>query len=179
MDGHGCARLRRVGVLRFERVLCAVVVAGLAGGCTSSPDSEPVIQDPPPSVAASAPAWTEPSAYSFVLTRGCDAAAPLGRYQATVSGGKVTGSQRVGASAAAPTASAAVDLGPATGQEGEEIEVPTLGELVTMAETAEEDGAEVATEFDLTDGHPAKVTINVTDTAAGAECWIVSDYRKG
>ncbi|MEV0900746.1 hypothetical protein [Actinoplanes sp. NPDC049802] len=167
-----------MGVLRFERVVCAMVLIGAAGGCTSSAEDKPVIQDQP-APAASAPAWTEPSAYTFVLTRGCDPAAPLGRYRATVSGGAVTGSERIGAPAAAPAASAAVDLGPVTGQEGEEIEVPTLGELVAMAETAEEDGAEVATEFDLADGHPAKVTINVTESAAGAECWIVSDYKAG
>ena len=57
--------------------------------------------------------------------------------------------------------------------------MPTLGELTGLAQTASEDGAKVATEFDHADGHPVKVTINVTDTADGAECWIISDYKAG
>ncbi|GAA4962826.1 hypothetical protein [Actinoplanes utahensis] len=162
--------------MRVERALCALILIGLAGGCTSG-EKEPAVVDPAPTAGASAPAWSEPANYSFVLSRGCDAAAPLGRYQATVTNGAVTGATRVGAPAAAPSASAEVDLGPVTGDEGEEIDVPTLGELVAMAETAQEDGAQVSTEFDRTDGHPAKVTINVTDTPGGAECWIISDYK--
>ncbi|MDI6105771.1 hypothetical protein QLQ12_45060 [Actinoplanes sp. NEAU-A12] len=171
--------------MRFERALCALILVGLVGGCTSSSGDEgeakPAVVDPAKSAATesggSPPAWTEPGAYTYTLTRGCDAAKPLGRYQATVAAGAVTGATRVGASAASPAPSSEVDLGPVTGQEGEEIEVPTLGELVTMAQTASEDGAEVSTEFDRTDGHPVKVTINVAETPDGAECWSVSDYK--
>lgn len=178
--------------MRFERALCALLLVGLVGGCTSGDgDAAPAIVDPAqsatgqpatgpsagPAPAGSPPAWTEPGAYTYTLTRGCDAAAPLGRYQATVANGAVTAATRVGVTAATPGPSAEVDLGPVTGQEGEEIEVPTLGELVTMAGTATEDGAEVSTEFDRADGHPVKVTINVADTPDGAECWAVSDYK--
>ncbi|MFF0374443.1 hypothetical protein [Actinoplanes missouriensis] len=166
--------------MRLERALCAVVLVALVGGCTSD-DKEPTFSEPAQSSSAapvgSAPAWTEPAAYSYVLTRGCDPNAPLGTYRATVSGGAVSTAERVGAPAASPSASAEVDLGPVTGQEGEEIEVPTLGQLTEMARTATEDGAEVATEYDATDGHPVKVSINVTDTPDGAECWTVSDYQ--
>ena len=172
---------------RLERALCAVVLVGLVGGCTSSADKKPEFTDPAsadpasaaPAPGGSAPAWTEPATYSYVLTRGCDPATPLGSYRATVTGGALAAAERAGAPAADPSASAEVDLGPVTGQEGEEIEVPTLAELVEMARTATEDGAEVATEFDAADGHPVKVTINVTDTADGAECWSVSDYKAG
>ncbi|MEU8241953.1 hypothetical protein AB0C07_27180 [Actinoplanes missouriensis] len=166
--------------MRLERALCAVVLVALVGGCTSD-EKEPAFSDPAPSSSAapvgSAPAWTEPAAYSFVLTRGCDPNTPLGKYQATVSGGAVSSAERIGADAASPSASAEVDLGPVTGQEGEEIEVPTLAQLVEMARTATEDGAEVATEYDAADGHPVTVSINVTDTPDGAECWTVSDYK--
>lgn len=161
--------------MRLERALCAVILIGLAGGCTSEEKAPPVV-DPARTTVASAPPWTEPASYTFVLTRGCDPAAPLGRYRATVANGAVTAASRVGG-AAAPSPSAEVDLGPVTGAEGEEIDVPALGELITMAETAKEDGAQVATEFDLTDGHPAKVTINVTDSPESAECWVISDYK--
>ena len=170
--------------MRLERALCAVVLVGLVGGCTSSSSSSsspggPTFNDPAsaPSTVASAKAWSEPPSYSYVLTRGCDTAAPLGRYQAKVVGGVLTAAERAGGPAVDPSASAAVDLGPVTGQEGEEIEVPTLAELVAMAATATEDGAEVSTAYDATDGHLVKVTINVTDTEAGAECWSVADYN--
>ncbi|WP_433829601.1 hypothetical protein ACQP2E_08610 [Actinoplanes sp. CA-015351] len=166
--------------MRLERALCALVLLSLVGGCTSD-EKKPEFTDPAQSASAApagaAPAWTEPTAYTYKLIRGCDANAPLGTYQATVTGGVISAAERVDAPVASPAPSAEVDLGPVTGEEGEEIEVPTLAELVEMAQTASEDGAEVATEFSLDDGHPTKVTINVTDTAAGAECWIVDDYK--
>lgn len=166
-------------VVRFERALCALVLVGLAGGCSSS-EEKPEFNDPAPatSSAASPPAWSEPAAYSYALAFGCDESAPFGRYQVSVADGAVTKAERVGGQAA-PSATGDVDLGPVTGQEGEEIDVPTLGQLVEMAETATEDGAEVATTFDTADGHPVKVTINVTETPDGAQCWNISDYRAG
>ncbi|MEU4423859.1 hypothetical protein AB0F81_24775 [Actinoplanes sp. NPDC024001] len=170
--------------MRVERALCALVLVGLAGGCSSPEEKKPAFTDPAPSSssaaapAGAAPAWSEPAAYSYTMAFGCDEGAPFGRYQVSVAGGAVTKSERIGGQAA-PSASAEVDLGPVTGQEGEEIEVPTLGQLVEMAGTATEDGAEVATTFDTTDGHPVKVTINVGETPAEAQCWTVSDYRAG
>jgi hypothetical protein len=171
--------------VRFERALCAVVLVGLAGGCSSSPE-KPEFTDPAPATpsaaapgSASAPAWSEPASYTYTLAFGCDQSAPFGRYQVTVSGGAVTKSERVGGPAVQPSASSEVDLGPVTGQEGEEIDVPTLAQLVEMAQTAGEDGADVATSFDATDGHPVQVTINVTDSPEDAQCWNVSDYRAG
>jgi hypothetical protein len=172
-------------VVRVERALCALILVGLVGGCTSDGD-KPAIQDPSAAATGaaaaggSAPAWTEPASYSFALSRGCEEAAPVGRYQATVANGKIVTSERIGALSAVPSSSAEVDLGPATeGQQGEEIEVPTLAELVAMAKTAEEDGAEVSTEFHAGDGHPVKVKINVGDDPLQAECWNVSEYRAG
>ncbi|GIF12061.1 hypothetical protein [Actinoplanes teichomyceticus] len=178
--------------MRFERarlwpVLGAVGVAGVLTGCTSSPEPEFTQPSAPSAPAASgapaaggpAPAWSEPVSYSYVLTRGCDPAAPLGRYQATVQGGRVTGYSRIGAPTAAPSASADVELGPITGDEGEEIEVPSLRDLLAMARTTADDGGQATTEFDPADGHLVKVTINVTDDPNAAECWSVSDYRIG
>jgi hypothetical protein len=127
--------------VRVERALCALILVGLVGGCTSDGD-KPATPDPSaaaPGAAApggQAPAWTEPANYSFALSRGCEEAAPVGRYQATVANGKIVTSERIGALSVVPSSSAEVDLGPATeGQQGEEIEVPTLAELVAMATT--------------------------------------------
>jgi hypothetical protein len=164
--------------VRVERALCALMVVGLVSGCTSSGDEKkPVIEDPSPAVAASAPPWTEPAAYSFTLTRGCEST-PVGEYRATVKDGVLSAAERVGALSVVPSSSAEVDLGPvAEGQQGEEIDVPTLGELLAMAATAGEDGATVATQFDTTDGHPVQVKINVEDDPAAAECWNIKEYK--
>lgn len=170
--------------MRFERALCAFALVGVVAGCSSSFD-DAKITDPAVSVSAvpapdgSAPAWTEPASYSFVLTRGCDAAKPVGKYQATVQGGQIANYSRLGVPAASADPSVDVDLGPVTGDQGEEIEVPTLKELAEMAQTSADDGGEVSTEYDAADGHPVKVTINVSGEAAGAECWIISDYKAG
>ena len=162
--------------MRLERALCALVLAGVAGGCTSSDDSGPRIeQSGTPVTVGSPPPWTEPAAYTFVLTRGCDA--PLGKYQATVRDGAVTAYQPIGVPGAAPSSTAEVDLGPVAGAPGEDIEVPSLSQLVEMARTATDDGGEVTSEYDAADGHPVQVTINVSGEPGGAECFAVSEYR--
>jgi hypothetical protein len=188
-----CATLRRAGGHFLAFAACAVEAAvrlGLAlggialvavvGGCTSksaTPTWNGASASAAPAVsAASAPPFTEPASYTYTLVRGCDDASPLGRYQVTVQSGAVAKSERVGAAAqpSSVEASADVDLGPITGQDGEEIEVPTLGELREMAETAAEDGAEVTTTYDTKDGHPLKVAI---DNGDAPECFTVTDYR--
>jgi hypothetical protein len=164
--------------------LGGLALVGAVGACTSGSGgkSGAVLVSPSaaaPSAVGSAPAWTEPAAYGFVLTRGCDDAKPLGRYQVTVQDGAVTKSDRLDAHVAEPSSSADVDLGPAAGDGQEEIEVPTLAELVDMAKTATDDGGQVSTTFDATDGHPVKTSINVSDddAASATECWAVSNYK--
>jgi hypothetical protein len=167
--------------VRFGWALGGVAVIAIVGGCTPHP-ADPSAGGGSPSAApsgqasGSAPPWTEPGAYEFVLQRGCDANAPLARYRVTVKGGSVVTSERIDR-VAAPEASADVDLGPVTGEDGEEIEVPSLRELIDMARTAADDGGEASTTYDAKDGHPVSVTINVSDEGpSGAECFTVSDY---
>jgi hypothetical protein len=166
-----CATVR-VGFRRGETVVRqrwiwgGIALVALVGGCTSSPEEKPA----PP---ASPPAWTEPAAYSYVLARGCDAAKPVGRYEVKVQAGAVADSSRLDAAPVEPSSSPGEDLGPATGDTGEEIEAFTLKDLLEMAQTAADDGGEVTKAFDTTDGHPTKVTI---DVGSGPECWNVTDY---
>jgi hypothetical protein len=168
-------------VVRLGLALSGVAVVGLIAGCTSHAESPTFHGGEPsaPVAAASAPSFSEPVSYTFTLTHGCDAAAPLGKYKVTVRSGAVTSTQRVGGSAApSAAASSDADLGPANGQNGEEIDVPTLGELRQMAQTATDDGGQVTTTYDGADGHPVKVIINVADQgASGDDCWAVADYR--
>jgi hypothetical protein len=169
--------------VRLGLALSGVAVVALVGGCTSHSDKPTfhAAESPAPSApatAGSAPPFTEPASYTFTLTHGCDEASPLGKYKVSVRAGAVTNSQRIGGSAApSAAASSDADLGPANGQNGEEIDVPTLGELREMAQTATDDGGQVTATYDGTDGHPVKVVINVTgEGPSGDDCWAVADY---
>ena len=165
--------------VRLTSLWCGILLVVAAGGCTSHPASTPTWGSAPSaSPAGSAPPFTEPASYGYVLTRGCDDAKPLGRYRVTVRNRAVASSERIDTTVAEPSSSADVDLGPAAGDGQEEIEVPTLAELAAMARTATDDGAAVTSAFDATDGHPVKVSINVSDdgAASATECWAVGDY---
>lgn len=149
-----------------------IALVAVAGGCTSKPAVPS--SSGTWSAAASAPPFVEPAAYSYVLVRGCDAAAPLGRYRATVRDGAVVESERLDRAGSGASGAPAVDLGPIGGQDGEEIEVPTLGQLLEFARTAADDGGAVTTTYDPADGHPLRVTIDVESL----ECFAVTDYRR-
>ena len=175
----------RFGLARIGVTVGGFVLVAVVGGCTSDKEgatwngASPAASGAAPAAGAeSAPPFTEPASYGFTLTRGCNEASPLGRYKVTVRSGAVSATQRLDSSVqpSAP-ASSDVDLGPVTGQDGEEIEVPTLAELRDMAQTATDDGGEVTATYDTKDGHPVKVVINVSDEGpSGAECWAISDY---
>ena len=143
-----------------QPLLAAAALVVLVAGCTSTADGEPAA--PTSAAPASAPAWTEPADYTFVADRRCGDGASLGRYRVRVTGGTVAGAERI-------------DGRTATGEE--EIQVPTLGELLELANTAVEDGADATTAFDPADGHPVEVTINrAAEAAGGAECFRISEY---
>jgi len=162
--------------VRLGLALSGVALVALVGGCTSH-SASPTFhggESSAPVTVSSAPPFTEPASYTFTLTHGCDAAAPLGKYKVTVRSGAVASSQRIGGSAApSAAASSDADLGPVNGQNGEEIDVPTLAGLREMAQTAIGDGGQVTTTYDGKDGHPVSVAINV---GSGDDCWAVADY---
>jgi len=147
--------------VRLKLVLCALALVAAVSGCTSgSPDSAP-----PASTAASAaatgspPPWTEPAKYGFVLNRQCGSGASQGKYRVAVAGGQVVTADRI-------------DGKTAEGQE--EIDVPTLGKLLDMAQTAADDGGRVSTTKDPKDGHPTAVSIDVS--AGEPTCFTITDY---
>jgi hypothetical protein len=139
----------------IRRFCAGLVVFAALAGCTSTSDPDPA---PSASVVASPPPWSEPSDYGFVLERRCDPAPSQGRYRVVVTDREVADVDRI-------------DGGTATGEE--EISVPTLAELVEMAQTALDDGAEVTSAFDPGDGHPTAVTIDRSDEKA---CFLITDY---
>lgn len=162
-------------MVRVGLALSGVALVAVLGGCSSHSASPPSNVASPQLAGGSAPPFTEPAAYSYLLTRGCDASSPLGRYRITVRDGDVTTSERLDATAQPSPSAPDADLGPVVGQDGEEIDAPTLPGLLSMAQTASDDGGAVTTMLDTRDGHPVKVTIDVGD-GSGPECFTVSDY---
>ena len=143
----------------MRQPLIAAALAVLLAGCSSSDEPAPA---PASAAPASAPAWTEPANYTFVADRTCAGGESLGRYRVTVTGGTVTASERIDGK---------------TAEGEEEIQVPTLGELLDLASTAVEDGADATTAFDPADGHPVEVSINRAEEATGgADCFRISEY---
>jgi hypothetical protein len=143
----------------MRHLLAAVAVVSLLAGCTSTSDPEPASGAPAP---GSAPAWTEPANYTFVADRRCGDGPSLGRYRVLVTGGTVSSAERI-------------DGRTAAGEE--EIQVPTLGELLELANAAVEDGADATTAFDPADGHPVEVSINrAEEDTGGADCFRISEY---
>ena len=148
----------RVGLAAL--FLSAIV---LVGGCTADKPAPVGTFAPGTSTAASPPPWTEPASYGYVLERRCAGGPSKGIYRVKVRGGQVASADRIDGK---------------TAEGEEEIEVPSLGELLDMATTAEGDGAAVTTVSDLRDGHPTSVIIDVEgDGGRGnSSCFLVSDY---
>ena len=142
-------------------MVCGLVMLAAVGGCTSSPDTPAPATNV--STAASAPPWTEPADYGFVVDRKCDTGPSLGIYRVAVQDHAVAGVSRI-------------DGKTASGEE--EIEVPTLAGLLELAQTAIDDGADATTTFDTADGHPIQISINRAEEATGgADCFIVTEYQ--
>jgi hypothetical protein len=177
--------------VRLRLALCGAGLLAVLSACTSTPAATPPASSaappvssatpaalppgsatpavPPASSAASevpavsAPPWTEPARYGFVLDRRCDGGPSMGRYRVSVKNGKVVRADRI-------------DGRTAAGEE--EIDVPSLAELLTLAQTAADDGGEVTTKFDATDGHPIAVSFNVSGEGTdGASCFTITEYR--
>jgi hypothetical protein len=147
------------------RVVCAVALMVLAGGCSSGTEVGP--DEPGPSGSRSAgspPEWDEPADYSYVVERRCEGKESLGTYRVEVAGGQVSTVTRTDGKS---------DIGE------EEGDLPTLSGLVRLAETAAEDGAEMTVTSDLTDGHPILVAFDVSEGGTNDDntCFHVTQYR--
>jgi hypothetical protein len=151
--------------VRLTLALCAIALVAAAAGCTAESPSAAATSSTPSAVARSAPPWAEPAKYGFVLDRRCGAEPSQGTYRVAVAGGKVVTADRI-------------DGRTAEGEE--EIDVPTLRELLEMARTATDDGGAVSTTFDRADGHPTAVSIDVSDGSTdGKSCFTITDYAPG
>jgi hypothetical protein len=141
--------------MRARLVAYGLAVVLALSGCTSGGGTDDAKKT-----------WTEPAKYGFVLDRKCGTGPSDGRYRVSVANGQVVTADRI-------------DGKTASGEE--EIDVPTLGELMDMAQTATDDGARVTTELDRSDGHPVAVSIDVSDdgTNTPPSCFAISEYKAG
>ena len=146
--------------MRHARALCAIALVTALAGCT---ESEPAAAPPTFVTPASAPAWSEPADYAFVVDRQCEGGPALGKYRVTVAAREVTGTERI-------------DGRTASGEE--EIEVPSLGGILELAQTAADDGGASTVKADPADGHPVAVTFDVSDGSEpeGKTCFLISDF---
>ncbi|GAB1646174.1 DUF6174 domain-containing protein [Krasilnikovia sp. MM14-A1259] len=148
--------------MRLKVALGGVALVAALGACTSSPPAHPTFAGGSGAPSASAPAWHEPAAYGFVAERRCTQGPSLGRYRVTVQDGHVVRTERIDGKTAAGE---------------EEIEVPTLGELLTLAQTVADDGGAVTTAFDPGDGHPTAVSFSVSGRLdADGSCFVITEY---
>jgi hypothetical protein len=136
----------------------SVVLAAAVGGCGGS--SGPGVPSPIGS------AWTEPTAYRFVLQSSCGEQGLIGRFRIAVRDGRV--SDAVGLDEPGQRAVQIRDGGL----------IPTLGGLLELARTARRDGADVVrTTFDPTDGHPTAIELDDSTRSVDDEsCFVISDY---
>lgn len=151
-----------------------IALATIAGatGCSDKPAAAPGPTGSaaaPAAVPASAPAWKEPPVYGFVLDSSCGERNLTGRFRVSVGNGRVTrleGLDEAGKKAAETTESELV---------------PTLGQLLEIAQTARDDGADlVQADVDPADGHPSKLQIDPDSTVdADESCYVVSEYAVG
>jgi len=143
----------------------AMLAVALVAGCTSTPPAAAPAATPS-AVVGTVPAWTPPARYAFTLHRQCAGGPELGAYRVTVADGQVVTADRIDGKIA---------------QGEEEIQVPTLDGLLTLARTAADDGGAVATTLDPKDGHPTAVTFDTSSDGNndGQACFQVSDYAPG
>lgn len=145
----------------MKRIISVAAALLLLAGCTAD-EGDP---QPSPTTAGSPPPWTEPANYSFVADRTCDGTTSTGKFRITVAGGEIAKTERTD--------------GKATEGE-EEVEVPTLGGMVELAQTAIDDGADATLSYDPADGHPIAVVVNrAEEENGGATCFQVSEYAPG
>ncbi|MEU7902562.1 DUF6174 domain-containing protein [Actinoplanes sp. NPDC049118] len=144
--------------MRFARLLCGIALVAAVAACTDDP---PAATGPSPSAAASAPVWHEPMNYAYVVDRRCGSGPSEGVYRVTVRGSAVASVERI-------------DGRTAVGEE--EVELPTLGGLLDLAQTAADDGGEMTTSADPADGHPVAISFDVSEGAGTPTCFVITEY---
>ncbi len=149
--------------MRTLPLLPLALLLTLAAGCTGDDAQDAAPQPGPSTVAGSPPPWSEPADYTYVVERRCEGKPSMGVYEVTVTGGEVAAMRRT-------------DGKTASGEE--EIDLPTLGGLVELAQTASDDGGQMTLTSSADDGHPVEVSFDVSEGATNEDntCFHVNAY---
>ena len=127
-----------------------------------SPVLEPsdTAESPPSPSRSPAVAWDEPPAYEFVLESDCGWGALPGPFRVSVLNGSV------------------VEVEPLGDYDVADRTLPTLAEILAIAEAAREDGADVVELIqDPSDAHPESLEIDRDSTLIDDElCFEISDF---
>lgn len=112
-----------------------------------------------------APAWQEPSSYTYVLKSSCGERPLIGSFRITVENGQVTKAEGVG-----PADQRSL--------ESTRLSPPTLGQLLDeLAEARRNDAHQAELTSDPTDGHPTKIMIDPIENAIDDEaCYAITGY---
>jgi Family of unknown function (DUF6174) len=151
--------------VRFRGVLYGAILLMAAAGCAGQTGDAETSAGAP---AAAPPAWTEPADYKFAFESSCGEQALIGRFRVTVAGGAVTDTEGLDEAGRRALMLRIADL------------IPTLGQMVTKAEQARAEGAEVTIDRDPADGHPTAIRIDPEKNAIDDEtCFAISGYTIG
>ncbi|HEX5578945.1 MAG TPA: DUF6174 domain-containing protein [Candidatus Limnocylindria bacterium] len=118
-------------------------------------------------VPSAASVWSEPASYVYTFDSQCGLRILNGRYEVTVREGRVVGYRSLDA----PDSHYVPD-----------DQIPTLGELLDLAERARADPDAVvrAFEVDPRDGHPSRIDIDWLPNAIDdEECYVIESYTPG
>lgn len=143
-----------MGIARAVRLTGTVFLAA-AGGC-AGPGPSTVTAS-----TAAAVRWTEPPAYTYVLTTGCTRGFVDARYRVVVRDGEVVSSTALNQQATAHP----------------QVEPPTLGLLDTWITGRDPANHGLRRDRDPADGRPAAFGFDPAASAVDAgECYAVSEY---
>ncbi|MFE7839342.1 DUF6174 domain-containing protein [Streptomyces sp. NPDC057474] len=148
-----------------HRALPTAVMAGTLIWALSACGEESTAAKGPTTTKGSAPAWEEPSAYSYTLKSSEGERSLIGTFKVTVRDGKIV-------------EAAGVDESGRRVVEQELSEVPTIAGLLKKAETAREEGADVVEVEYAKDGRPTSISIDREEDAIDdEEAYALSDYE--
>ena len=141
-------------MMRKMAGLTVLLALGASAACGSG-GSEPAAVE-----------WLAPDDYEFVLDSSCGEQQLIGRFRVVVDNGTVGEVEGLNERGRYLVASPSTDG------------IPTLTQLLTLYNEAQERGADVATvDVDPTDGHPTRIDIDLdVDVVDDESCFVISDY---
>jgi len=137
--------------------IAALALGSLHGCATGAGEEDPGLM---PATEGSSSGWVEPDRYAYTLLTTCGERSGLGRFRLSIESGRVVAAERLQRYS---------DLLPLR-------QMPSIGDIVAIADQAESDGADEVTVRYAPDGTPRLVSIDYVSEAIDDEaCYRISD----